>query len=396
LPEQYNMTHLDERVMDAFFKLYDLARIEAGNEVVVLADTYTDRELIEAVSYVGRRNGAYTTVLVGQFSDVWMDRPFRRRPEVSPAWNMALRSSDCVIDISPSRFVYAFGDWNDYRTNQVMLLTPTAEFMRSEAAHFPWQLNQLLGQKVHDVFKSAHMKTDGGHLSDPFGTDLLFTPDYNTLIPITNGPYMDFSKTGAYTMFPATPAITMYANRAHGTIAWQFNEFFHKLLEPPLILNVKDYGAPADIHGANPEQRYGGWVESITQAGDGKDATFFNKVIERHKPNALHVCEFGLGLNPKLPAPEYVDFNTWQTGHKAGYCFTTIGDSWGLGGRFKSAFWENHGLHAKATLEVDGFKLIDEGYLTILSDPEVREEASKYGDPDKLLRDPVLYRNWEF
>jgi hypothetical protein len=37
--------------------------------------------------------------------------------------------------------------------------------------------------------------------------------------------------------------------------------------------------------------------------------------------------------------------------------------------------------------EVDGTKLVENGRLKILDDPEVRRLAAKYGNPDELLRE---------
>jgi hypothetical protein len=39
------------------------------------------------------------------------------------------------------------------------------------------------------------------------------------------------------------------------------------------------------------------------------------------------------------------------------------------------------------TFEVDGKKLVDNGHLTVLDDPEVRKVAAKYGNPDELLKE---------
>jgi hypothetical protein len=37
--------------------------------------------------------------------------------------------------------------------------------------------------------------------------------------------------------------------------------------------------------------------------------------------------------------------------------------------------------------EVDGTKLVENGRLRVLDDPEVRRVAAKYGNPDELLRE---------
>ena len=42
----------------------------------------------------------------------------------------------------------------------------------------------------------------------------------------------------------------------------------------------------------------------------------------------------------------------------------------------------------RPTLTVDGELIIDRGHLTALDDPGIRAIAAKYGDPDKLLKQP--------
>ena len=44
-----------------------------------------------------------------------------------------------------------------------------------------------------------------------------------------------------------------------------------------------------------------------------------------------------------------------------------------------------------ATIYLDGEKLYDEGHLTLLDDPDLREFASKFGDPDALLHEVSVY-----
>ena len=39
-----------------------------------------------------------------------------------------------------------------------------------------------------------------------------------------------------------------------------------------------------------------------------------------------------------------------------------------------------------ATYTADGRKIVEDGRLLVLDDPEIRQIASKYGDPDELLK----------
>jgi hypothetical protein len=37
------------------------------------------------------------------------------------------------------------------------------------------------------------------------------------------------------------------------------------------------------------------------------------------------------------------------------------------------------------TIEIDGDPVVEDGELTFLDDPDIREVAAEHGDPDKLL-----------
>lgn len=46
-----------------------------------------------------------------------------------------------------------------------------------------------------------------------------------------------------------------------------------------------------------------------------------------------------------------------------------------------------HGLLMKPTVYVDNEPIIIDGHAVVLDDPEIREIAKKYGDPDELLKE---------
>ena len=45
----------------------------------------------------------------------------------------------------------------------------------------------------------------------------------------------------------------------------------------------------------------------------------------------------------------------------------------------------NHGILLKPTLTAGSIVIIEKGYISALNDPEIRELAKKYGDPDSVL-----------
>jgi len=359
-------------LVDGARKLVESFCVKEDEEILIVADTKTESLLIQVISDAVVEKGALVTTVIGQYSTgMWAGKPFRKRKEFTKCIEKALKASDGFIDISHSRLIYSFGEWYEYPTRQVMLMIPKTEFLASEAARFPWQLNVEISKKAHEILRPAHGKTVS--VTDPLGTNMKFKLDYNTVFPHPDQMRMD--RPGAYGLFPGcpgVPAVTIYAFEAEGTIVWEFQELFNHRITPPIKVTAEK-----------------GW---ITKVEGGYEAEILRKTFEEYA-NANHVSEFGFGLNPKIP----LTANTWFSGHGAGFIFNALADSWGLSGRIKSPFWENHGLIAKPTVYVGDKILIDNGKLTILEDTDVRKAASdlKY-DPDKWLRREPLYRNWEW
>ncbi|MDA2933486.1 hypothetical protein MYX82_03995 [Acidobacteria bacterium AH-259-D05] len=122
------------------------------------------------------------------------------------------------------------------------------------------------------------------------------------------------------------------------------------------------------------------------------------------RPGTGWIMEFGLGTNPKIIGPVEVEELKGVPGRDlmeirwsfardragaihAGY--GTLGASWW--GTLMDMPVNHYHLHLKFVTYIvhtrDGktVKLLDQGYLTVLDDPDVRALAAKYGDPDKML-----------
>ncbi len=102
------------------------------------------------------------------------------------------------------------------------------------------------------------------------------------------------------------------------------------------------------------------------------------------------------GYEPLPDIPDMAWSGKWWTYNidlKAGVFHIAVGMT---AGGFTAEFTNKHGypVHHKdfviyrPTLTVDGELIIDRGHLTALDDPEIRAIAARYGDPDKLLKQP--------
>ena len=132
------------------------------------------------------------------------------------------------------------------------------------------------------------------------------------------------------------------------------------------------------------------WAVDIS--GEGESTEWLVNMIETGDKNARWWGECMFGIHPKSNAfgypagPVTVYFNGMHSrpdtlhnalGHSA--AGTAV-----VSNRHIDTFVHNQ------TVYVDGDKLIDKGHLVVLDDPGMREFASRFGDPDKLLRlDPM-------
>lgn len=113
--------------------------------------------------------------------------------------------------------------------------------------------------------------------------------------------------------------------------------------------------------------------------------------------NANRLREMALTLHPKLvpEAPAYdatkpIPISPFPSAG-VGDFVTALGGDVGVGGvdpsfaHITTVFCTTE----RATVAVDGETIIDEGRLLILDDPELREIAARFGDPDQLLAPAV-------
>ena len=145
--------------------------------------------------------------------------------------------------------------------------------------------------------------------------------------------------------------------------------------------------------------------------GEHAAAEEWRRAIEQHK-NIDYGFPHGkgsewvegvyIGTHPKVIRPDFFNpkyfieqgsYNYWWCDIKrSGFMHIGFGKGWsGVDGMKKElATWHSDVFLPYPTVYVNGEKIVDNGHLMLLDDPEIRRIAAKYGDPDELLREEWL------
>ncbi len=264
------------------------------------------------------------------------------------------------------------------------------EEFSSPLIDFPIELQELIDRKVFEAIK----KCEKVRITDPEGTDFSFTnyPDDRPL-------YMTHEW--------GKPINFGYGGREDctGVIAGTLN---HLGAFPHCKAHIKD-GLVVKVEGGG---KYGDvWREKLEKYRDvdypefplRTAATLSNgssTTVKMATPGFFWYWECAIGTIPsvfRLPKEGRMECfaNFLHERKRAGYIHHGFGGSNSSAAQLAAAGlpWTHCHIHSMfATYEgkaKDGsmIKVIDKGHLTALDDPDVRKLASKFGNPNKLLRE---------
>ncbi len=364
-----------------------------GDRVLVAVDTHYDRNVVESVARGLREKGAKVDVL---WVEVEPDREFTATEEVSvimrrEPWENKPRRweglpwvEELAVKQGYDLLVHGKGGGipNTPHRYEAIPWLQKGQFA-SGATVYPRDLHTLINLKTWNMFFEAGR---GGtvHLTDPEGTDLTYT-----LWP----EYFDGTRRG-YTEVPWWGHLL-----AHG---------------PTPILpqeNATGVFAGTTSHFQRPFERVqleveNGRLERIVGGGAYGDAW---RALQEETKNVKYPCfprdglfwlwEIAIGTNPKIRRADNIQMLSsggfeWER-RRSGIIHIGMGTRWrGAEERWAGEHGILYGhLHVHLlfpTLIIntkDGKQLpvIDNGHLTALDDPDVRDFAAKYGDPDQIL-----------
>jgi len=365
-----------------------------GDRVLIGADSQTDPDVYAAVARALRDRGATVDVIV---VDVGPDRRFedltelevsmRREPWVNDPrrWEGVPWVEDVAANGKYDLLVHGKGGAIPKVAHRYEGFPwVTKEHLLTEANLYPRELHTLINQKTWNPI----VQNPGGklHLTDPEGTDLSLT--------ILEAPFHDEGrhdygvtpKWGHLMAHPPTPIEREddSAGQIKGTIGHFGRPFPHIELE---VRRAK----LEEIRGGG---NYGAaWRELMEESKDTKYPSF-------PEPGLFWLWEIAIGTNPKITRPDNIEWQSsggfeWER-RRAGIIHCGLGTRW----RSSEEVWAGeqgllyghlhvHLMFPTMTIHTSSGEVpvIEAGRLAAYDDPEVRDCAAKYGDPDELLRD---------
>jgi hypothetical protein len=371
--------------------------VKPGDKVLFAVDTHYEPEVVSLVVDVLRTRGARVDVL---WVDVGPDREFDDLDEIRVVirkehWSKNPRRWEGLpwVEELAERHGYHLlihGKGGPvpntpYRYEQFPFLR--TEHLAQGAHAFPAELHRLINRKTWEKIW-VHGRGAKVRLMDPEGTDITWTLHEGYYAGDRRGFTADpVRHYGHLHGHPPTPILP--EEDATGVIAGTTSHFGRPF---PLIRLYLEAGRLERVEGGG---RYGqAWQELL-------EATRHIHYPCFPREGLFWLWECAIGTNPRIRRPSNIHQLSsggfeWER-RRSGIIHIGIGTRW----RGPEEAWAaerglTYGhLHVHLLfptyeiLKPDGtkVKVIDHGRLVALDDPEVRECARKYGDPDELLKE---------
>lgn len=240
------------------------------------------------------------------------------------------------------------------------------DLLASDYVTYPIEVRDAISQNTWDTILGAREI----RLYDPLGTDLTFR--------LTPSDWEEKGRGGEEKQYMAGHLMLPIPR---------------KEVDGVLVTTSVTFGGPI------PNTRLTLKGRQVVQVeGGGPFGKRLKESFERYKdvvfpgkpgPGANWLSTFSICTHPKArPSPAYDQLagsarvQAWCTGHRrSGIIHSSIGMAM-VNPKYKVV---RHMDFPFTTLTADAKTIIDRGHLTALDDPEVRQIAAQYGDPDQLL-----------
>jgi hypothetical protein len=255
----------------------------------------------------------------------------------------------------------------------------TAALLSDEAVRFPLNLLSALYPKTWDVFRCG--KDVEVKITDPKGTD------FKVLLTRQNIE-AKFAADRRYKgrIVADEPGAVSHLPVGHGPNVLSPSEPLNETSEGTIRLDAIT-AAPGVYRGWSGDAAYQQPVTCQIKRGriieieGGREADLFRRIVDQDLDNVCQLREIGLGHNPKVPT--YRGERGYHGANHAGAVH------WGFGGGPEKKRIHIDAIMFQATIKANGAAIVERGRLKALDDPEVRELASKYGDPDRVLAEAL-------
>lgn len=364
-----------------------------GDRTLIAVDTHYDARVVDAIAAALREKGAKVDVLWVQaepdreFNDTDEVRVImRRRPwsEEPRRWEGLPWVEALALREGYDLLVHGKGGGipeTPHRYEAIPWLQ--VDQFASEATTFPRDLHRLINLKTWDIF---YRQGRGGkvHLTDPEGTDVTYTlfPEY---FDGTRRGYTDVPWWGHLLAHGPTPILPR--EDATGVFAGTTSHFQRPF--PRLRIGMEN-GRLESVDGGG---RFGDDWRALHEETKGIQYPSFPR------RGLFWLWEIAIGTHPKIRRPRNIKMLSsggfeWER-RRSGIVHIGFGTRW----RGSEEVWAGERGILYGHLHVHLFfptmtvttpagiviPVITHGHLAALDDPEVRDLAATYGDPDVLL-----------
>ncbi len=364
-----------------------------GDRVLIAVDSHYDPRVVDAVSRGLREMGASVDLITvevepdREFSstdevEVIMRRePWAKRPR---RWEGLPWIEELAAREGYDLLVHGKGGGIPATTHRYEAIPwLQTDHFASAATVYPRDLHTLINLKT---WKAFFERGRGGtvHLSDPEGTDLSYTlfPDY---FDGTRRGYTEVPWWGHLLAHGPTPILPK--EDATGVVSGTTSHFQRPF---PRIKVTLENGRLERIEGGGA---YGDAWRALHEESQGTQYPCFPR------PGLFWLWEVAIGTNPKIARPRNIHLLSsggfeWER-RRSGIIHVGLGTRW----RGDEEVWAGERgilyghLHVHLffpTLTIrtprgEELRVIEKGHLAALDDPQVRDLAAKYGDPDAIL-----------
>lgn len=336
--------------------------MQPGERVLVLADDATDHDVAQAVLDCARATGADVTFIeMPRSGSAWAEPS----EVVLGAMKQAQKCLSLALVYHDRRTTIAR---REYGMSMFFLLPPVPATLHGRAAQFPIELCAEIGRQCALRLRAAGEIRVTSRRGTDFSAEL--DPRNCTADP---GGWLDAWGPG----------------RTIGTTPGEGSNTF-----PPGV--VLAYPTPGTVNGIAVFEHHVGigpvashlavrYENGRCVAAQGEGAEKLASIVDGHD-YATDVAEIAWGTNPLQTMTLGTERNPIDAERHSGTVHVGIGPSPIFGSRTTSRLHLD-GLIVKPTIELDGVPIMADGHLLVLDLPEVRELASRFGDPDELLQE---------
>lgn len=344
----------------------EIGNVQQGERVLILADTAQDEDVIAAYAAAVRQVRAEATIMIVEELEPTIDIRIMDK-DVPQRVKDAVWNYDVVINA-----LQGFIHPNEEFLSKPMMENGLrwiwgpqyAHTLNSDYSRFPPELIYRMIEKDLEIVRNGEQI----RVTDPKGTDISadITPNK---IPHGTGTVASARsmRKGGFITPGGILGQTHNLPNANGEVYFDNMDITEEPGSEPAYWRVEDsWVVEIEGPGTEPWQR---------MAEEDASATLFSEIMWAYNPKQ--------SIKNNWPKYEPV------TRH-AGVLHMAIGSppSRGSGDPEKTSthpLAHTHGLLLEPSVFIDGEPLVEEGRLKRLDDPEIRDLASTYGDPDDIL-----------